>query len=795
MSHIQVFLARILFNKSQQLGLSFTLALTLTLGWVVIVQAGSPGDLDPSFSSDGKVITSLGISSGGNSIAVQPDGKIVVAGSTGGWEDNRDFAIVRYNNDGSLDSSFDTDGKVTTDFGRQEGVSDMVIQADGKIIAVGSTSLIDSNPDFAIARYNSDGSLDSSFGVEGKVETNFVDSPFGDSLDYASSVAIQTDGKIVVAGTTEITWNSLLQNFAIARYNPDGSLDTSFGTGGKVTINFSYTFNSLEDYARDVVIQPDGKIVVVGYSSDRNVYHDFSIVRLNPSGSLDTSFDVDGKVTTDFGTYEEGVALALQDDGKIVVAGGTGFDSAKIVLARYHTNGSLDTSFGVDGKVLTNLTEEDRTYDMVMQTDGKIIVVGKAIYTDDFIVVRFQNNGTFDASFGNSGGVTTNFFTRPSGATSRDLAQAVALQPDGKIVVAGYSNSGGEDNFAVARYLNLNTPELSLAKTLEPENGLILPGDPITYTILVSNSGSVDAEGVVITDTLPTYLNGVNLNQVVNISAGESITLTLNATLAHNAPSGKVITNTAFFSHTYSKGQDSVGFVVKAPYLMINKTVQAVNNPVQPGDPLTYTIVVANHGAGKATGVIISDTLPTHIFGNDIYQLVDLSPGEMLTFTLKATLTNNVSLGQVITNTAFFSHSSGGGQATASIVTGKPQLVITKTVHLGENPIQPGDHLTYTIIVANHGTGNAKGVKIEDELPVYLEGPNLNQMLNIAAGKKVTFTLDAKIADKTPSGVVITNTASFSHTSGYGQDSTAITVMDKEPDNVKKIYIPIILRN
>jgi len=234
---------------------------------------------------------------------------------------------------GSLDGLFDADGKATTDFGAGDDCASAAIdQPDGKIVVAGYASN-GSDDDFAVSRYNADGSLDATFDVDGKRMTDF-----GGGMDNGFGVALQPDGSIVVAGGTD---DGVDGDFALVRYAPDGSLDPSFGTGGKVVTDVQGT----DDRLADVVIQPDGRILVSGGSSDGTAY-DFALARYQADGSLDDSFDHDGLVTTDFGTGENrALGVAIQSDGKIVAAGyfdtGSGQDFA---LARYNTDGSPDAT-------------------------------------------------------------------------------------------------------------------------------------------------------------------------------------------------------------------------------------------------------------------------------------------------------------------------------------------------------------------------------------------------------------------------------------------------------------------
>jgi uncharacterized delta-60 repeat protein len=269
------------------------------------------------------VTTDIGSSTEtGHSVAIQADGKIVVAGTSAiGFA--YDFAVVRYNSDGSLDTTFNGTGKVITDIGgtNDQGFS-VAIQADGKIVVAG-LSAINSLNDFAIVRYNSDGSLDTSFNGTGKVTT-----PIGSGDDMAFSVALQDDGKIIAAGQS---LTGSYYDFAVVRYNSDGSLDTSFNGTGKVTT----AIGSADDHGNCVAIQGDGKIVVAG-TSFIGSSNDFAVVRYNSDGSLDAAFNGTGKVTTDITGLDYASSVALQGDGKIVVAGGTSDGSNyDFALVRY----------------------------------------------------------------------------------------------------------------------------------------------------------------------------------------------------------------------------------------------------------------------------------------------------------------------------------------------------------------------------------------------------------------------------------------------------------------------------
>jgi uncharacterized delta-60 repeat protein/CSLREA domain-containing protein len=380
-------------------------------------------------------------------VALQRDGRIVTVGTvTNGY--NTDFGLARYNANGSLDSTFGNGGRVITNAyinsngvpgstNVPDGANGVAIQADGKIVAVGH-----SWGNVAVVRYNANGSLDTTFGTQGIVVTDFG------SGENATQVAVQADGKIVVAGIQAINTFASHGDFLIVRYSADGRLDTSFGDGGRVITDFGR-----DETLNGLALQPDGKIIVVGTSGD-----DIALARYNANGSLDGSFDGDGKLVLDLGAgrSDYGRDLALQSDGKIIVVGHSfaGTTQRDLVVLRLNNNGSLDNTFGVGGVALLNFANRTvRGEGVTLQANGKIVVAG--IYQDDstpeldndFLVVRVNTNGTLDSSFGSGGLVHTDF-----GGRQLDEARAVAVQADGKLVVVGHRGATNNRDFALAVY-------------------------------------------------------------------------------------------------------------------------------------------------------------------------------------------------------------------------------------------------------------------------------------------------------------------------------------------------------
>jgi len=428
--------------------------------WIVVssLAAAFPGAPDATFGSGfGTVITPIGSGTDvAYSLALQPDGMIVVAGTCSNGTDY-DFCLARYLVNGTLNTNFNGIGKVVTAIGNgNDGAYSLALQPDGKIVVTGSC-LNGTTYDFCLARYLASGALDLSFNGTGKVMT-----AIGSGTDAAYSVALQPDGKIVVAGRCS---NGTNTDFCLARYLASGALDVSLnGTGTVIT-----TIGSGGDIARGVALQPDGKIVVAGYCSN-GTSADFCLARYLASGTLDVSFNGSGTAITPIGVGDDyAISLALQPDGKIIVSGvcSNGANS-DFCLARYLANGTFDTSFNSTGKVITPIgSSDDYGYSVALQPDDKIVVAGYCVSgaNFDFCLARYLANGTLDTSFGSTGKVITAI------GSGTDVANSAALQPDGKIVVAGFCSNGTNDDFCLARYDGgPNTPKTLTEYIYNPLN-------------------------------------------------------------------------------------------------------------------------------------------------------------------------------------------------------------------------------------------------------------------------------------------------------------------------------------
>ncbi|MBW3544439.1 MAG: DUF4843 domain-containing protein, partial [Bacteroidetes bacterium] len=412
------------------------------------------GTLDQDFGSNGYTITAFpGGGAGFHALTLQSDGKLIAVG-----DEHRNgspsFAIARYNTSGKLDASFGNAGLIVTDFeGGDDRARAITIQPDGSILVAGYAHN-GSNYNFALVRYLSNGSLDSSFGDDGKVRTPFVENrnAFGRAVD------LQENGKIVVAGEA---YNGTDLDFAIARYNHNGRPDSSWGDKGIILTDFS---QGSSDKARAVAVQADGKVVVAGVTNN-GTGDNFALVRYQSNGQLDGSFGSGGKVITDFSAGpDEGRSLHLLSDGGILLAGEAynGSNQIDFALARYRSDGSLDTSFGNGGKVTTPVgAGDDPGRAVAVQGDGRILVAGE-VYSNglaDVALVRYQANGSLDNSFGTHqhGKVVTAF------SEDDDVAYAIALSED-RLFIAGHVGADANtERGLVAAYTLAEPVKLSVA--------------------------------------------------------------------------------------------------------------------------------------------------------------------------------------------------------------------------------------------------------------------------------------------------------------------------------------------
>ncbi|MBI2721372.1 MAG: T9SS type A sorting domain-containing protein [Bacteroidetes bacterium] len=412
------------------------------------------GSLDTTFGTGGKVITNFGPGSGGqiNSLAMQSDGKIIASGSI-----KHDFGVIRYNANGTMDLSFGNGGKAIASMPGNviDAAKKVLLQPDGKIILVGITYTSYDNDDILLVRFNSNGSLDSTFGNNGIVFTSF-----GSDNDRANSAVLLNDGKILVCGSAENA--SMYNELLLLRYNSNGTLDTTFnGTGyvkglstygtasdiiqlqngqfilmcGVLLVRFNpngtldNTFsqngmvnsNSLGRIA--IGIQSNGKIIVAGWREPEFGSADFAVLRFNPNGSLDSTFGTNGMSTFDFQRRDFCLSMTVQSNGKILLAGWS--DSygtySKFVVVCFKEDGNVDAGFGVGGITTTDFGTFSQINSVIIQADGKILAGGErtyeiasSIFQTDFALARYNNENITGLKYNSKNIDEVHVFPNPS---------------------------------------------------------------------------------------------------------------------------------------------------------------------------------------------------------------------------------------------------------------------------------------------------------------------------------------------------------------------------------------------
>jgi uncharacterized delta-60 repeat protein len=419
--------------------------------------AAAPGQLDPSFGAGGTVVTQFPSSyAGAHAVAVQADGRILAAGFAHTNDSIlSDFALTRYDTSGALDPTFGTAGRVRTDFGgRFDEALAVAAQPDGRIVVAGSSSDA-TGSDMAVARYNRDGTLDPSFEGDGLALVDFG------SEASARAVALQPDGKIVLAGGVAhpVGPGCCVSDFALARMTSAGALDSSFDGDGQVVTDLLPGADNGHDAAQAVLVQADGRIVAAGAGVAGGTSVDFAVARYLADGSLDPTFSNDGLVTTDFlGYFDEIRELAVDTGGRLVAGGqscefpGNADEVCDFGLVRYTTNGSLDRRFGRQGRVRTDLGGDvgEGIRGVVVQPDGRIVATGDTAGpgASDVGLTRYRSDGHLDRSFGVNGVVITPV------SPSTDEVGGLALQADGRLLVAGTTAVSQSFGFFMSRYLS-----------------------------------------------------------------------------------------------------------------------------------------------------------------------------------------------------------------------------------------------------------------------------------------------------------------------------------------------------
>lgn len=449
------------------------------------------GDLDATFGGTGTVtLDFFSRNDFGQTVAVQSDDKVLIAGwvATGVSSRGNDVAVARFNADGTLDTTFGGGtGKVTTHLGSTNDTAyALAVQSDGRVVVAGNTRGAGTGQDFAVVRYNADGSLDDSFGAGGIVRTDLG----GLATDQATAMTLTHDGRIVVVGSTVIAGN---QQFAAVRYTTAGQLDATFGEGDGIVV---HPFTNGAGQAKAVTARLDGTIILAGALYDfGTIGSDFAAVRLFADGTLDASFGAAGWATVSMGgVIESAGAVVVQDSGHIVLVGEFSLDGEQdVALARLTAGGQIDPSFGGDGSgyVVTDFADGiDWATGAVLQTDGKIVVAGNGTVNGFYqmAVARFNPNGTPDTSFAGGKGTLTVPF---DGATESFANGGIALDGQDRLIVGGHVARAAAFDMAVMRLGNaLNLSPAAHAGGAYAVN----PG----VSVVLSGAGSTDADGSIV---------------------------------------------------------------------------------------------------------------------------------------------------------------------------------------------------------------------------------------------------------------------------------------------------------
>lgn len=453
------------------------------------VLCAQPGQLNASLDGDGKVVTDFSPRDLFQAVAFQPDGKIVAAGhsiAAVGYSTQQQFAAVRYLADGSVDTSFGSNGIATLAIGNGSGTATSVmILPNGRILLAGSAG-----GDFAVARLMPDGAVDTSFGLAGKstIRVNGAEGTPGKAL-------LLQDGRVVLSGTVASADGG---DMVLIRFLPNGALDPEFGQGGVATVDFGGAGDS--GYA--VAAAADGALFVAGASmADPVTWKDFAVAKVLPSGTPDPAFGVNGRVVFDLGNWmDEAKAVAVDPKGRILLAGNSLGD---VVAARLLADGSIDATFGQGGIGRAAFSGNEEAFDLCLLPDGKLLVAGSLDTNLAATLQRFTENGWADKDFAGDGLAEVTFSVLPGAQFQLAAFWGVAVQPDGKhALAAGYSMDGPLLDFALARF--------------ELENIDLTPDALVSATISGAVPGSVQESDLFVVSGL-----GTGVSVPLRVSAGE----------------------------------------------------------------------------------------------------------------------------------------------------------------------------------------------------------------------------------------------------------------------------------
>jgi|GEM_PF-2594243 len=661
------------------------------------------GTLDTGFDTDGKVFTDFGGTDTARAIAIDGSNRVVVAGDSGS-----SFILARYLTDGSLDSTFDGDGLVTTAIGSSAQAQAIAIIPSGpdagKIVVGGFFFNGANNLDFVVSRYLPNGSLDAGFGTGGTTVTNFA----GTSADQIFAIALQSDGKIIAVGSSG-------GNFALARFTAAGALDGTFGTSGKVTTDIG---TGTEDQAASVAIDSSDRIVVVGTSDS-----DLAVARYTVAGALDASFDGDGKKVVDIGSgsVDVGSGVAIDGTGRIIASATSGGKFAAVVFTS--TAGALDGSFDGDGIATTTVNSGGQANGIAMQSyDNRIVVAGQSLVSGstDVTLVRYNTNGSLDTTFGIGGIVTTDL------GTGSDHANAIAYSGTAstrRLTVAGKAGN----NVAVARYDANITPVTTEGTTAGSRAQVVQNGNRLITAALL-NTTDADNTAAELTYSV-TGAPAFGTMQKSGLDVSSFTQADLDANLVTYKSSGSLGNDSATFSITDGFGGVSTGTlfvtVVVANDVYVDDTWNIMGPDTGPVGPSSGDIVSKGSVVGKTFGVdafaAVNDGIAAVTSGGNVHVL-----GGAYIEDVNVNKTIDL-IGSEEDGVATVSGAIGGSGSTVSVIANNVEIYGFTITREGNNPTDwnnaglnsggvtvQGLSITGLNLHNNTITGNRTGVDINN---------------------------------------------------------------------------------
>lgn len=551
------------------------------------------GTIDLTYGDYGYVATPIGTNSAANGLAVLSNNQPVVVGLAQ-LVPGSEFVIARYNHDGTLDTTFNTTGIATKLIGTGAVAYNVVVDASGKYIIVG-VSIIGGAPIVTVARYNTDGTIDSTFGSSG-IATKRIFSSAG-----AYDVALQSSGKIVTAG---FTVNSGMREFALIRFNTDGSVDTTFNGSGTIA-----TAIGADASAYSLAIQANDRIIAAGVSNNQ-----FALARYTINGSLDSAFGSGGIVTTMIGGNAQINDVILQSNGKIIAVG---FSNNQFALARYNTNGTLDATFGTAGIVTTGIGTTALANSVTLQNNGQIIVAGTC--DTGAVIVRYNIDGSIDTSFGTNGIV--NFptsYNAPDifGISDVNIAADAGIAYDKLNLTNSIVNSDINANAAIAdtKLQTIQTPGkvLNTATTATAFNDAVSIVARDTLGNFAANTIYSNLIGNVVGAASENLLkSGDAMSGVLVLTAGSTLVPSLQFDGSENTGLSAVLNTIAFSTKglervaIYDNGNVTINAPHSGPALTVNGDSVIAGDSSTSGNIAFNTNALSLNAVGSTQGPLI----------------------------------------------------------------------------------------------------------------------------------------------------------------------------------------------